>query len=85
MSSRPPFRNLRSDVRRSVHWRAQVRLAGRAPVPCIVKDISEQGALLEFFGRPPSNDRFRLTISKNGFDGVCKVMHRQVRTVGVQF
>ena len=85
MSSRPPFHNLRSYVRHPVNWRAQVRLAGRAPVPCIVKDISEQGALLEFFGRPPSNDRFRLTISKNGFDGVCRVRHRKVRTVGVQF
>jgi len=85
MSSRPPFHNMRSYTRRSVNWPAQVRMAGRPTISCVVKDISEQGALLEFRGRSPLTNRFRLTIAENGFDRICHVRHRKLRTVGVQF
>ena len=85
MSGGLPFRNLRSYVRRSVNWHAQVTLTGRRPIPCKVKDISEQGALLEFSERAPLTKSFRLTIADINFDGICRVKHRSSRTIGVQF
>lgn len=86
MRRRLPFHNLRSYVRRPVNWPAQVTLAGQRPVPCRVRDISEQGALLEFSGRAPTTtDSLHLKIATIGFDGTCQVKHRSSRLIGVQF
>ena len=81
-----PFRNLRSYLRRNVDWPAQVTLkAGRRPIACRVKDISERGALLEFSERAPLSESFHLRIADIKFDGICRVKHRSSRTIGVEF
>ena len=85
MNRRVPFRNLRSYARRSVNWPAEVTLTGKRPMPCRVRDISEQGALLEFSARAPTTGSLHLKIATIGFDGICEVRHRSSRIIGVQF
>jgi hypothetical protein len=69
--------------RRSVLWHAWVRVAGRDREPCIVRNFSQGGALLEFTGAPPVADRFTLTIDRYDFTSDCYVRHRSATAIGV--
>lgn len=52
---------------------------------CIVRNISERGALLEFHGAPPAANRFRLSVDNPAIDAECDVRHRTGTAVGVFF
>lgn len=60
-------------------------MAGRPPVPCILSNVSEGGALLHIdqdFWIPFS---FRLTTEDKSIDRVVEVRHQRSRSIGVEF
>jgi len=71
--------------RRSTCIRGIVRIPGRRPVHCIIRNISEAGALLDFGQKPRVPFMFDLTI--DGFRGTfpCEVRHDGSTAVGVRF
>ena len=71
--------------RRTTLWHAWIRIAGREPEPCIVRNFSVAGALLEFPGAVPVIGRFRLIIDIFSFEAECFVRHRGTRGLGVYF
>jgi hypothetical protein len=71
--------------RRAGLWHAWVKVAGRDREPCIVRNFSQGGALLEFDGTPPVADRFILTIDRYNFTSDCYVRHRSATGIGVLF
>ena len=62
---------------------AWVQVARQQPIPCMIVNISTQGALLEFNCMPPTANRFRLRIDEEGFEALCDVRHRSFRAIGV--
>lgn len=71
--------------RRQTYMHAWISVQGRPRLPCIVRDISLGGALLEL-DRPswlPFN--FQLTIESAKYATWCEVRHHSVSQVGVRF
>ena len=71
--------------RRSMTCHAWIQIKRHQRIPCILRDISADGALLEFNGFAPPENSFRLTIDAEGIDAVCDVRHRRKNAVGVYF
>ena len=71
--------------RRRLICHAWVKVGRRQPFACVVRNISWQGALLEFDGEPPMANRFRLLIEDPYFEAECEVKHRRNNAVGVYF
>lgn len=71
--------------RRRTHLHAFVHAVGRSPIPCLVRNISDQGALLELEhpGRLPSY--FTLKIAADGFSADCEIRHKTEHGAGVFF
>jgi hypothetical protein len=71
--------------RRATLMHALARIPNRSPEPCIVRDISDGGARLEFAAgfEPPAT--FRLVIEPKGIDSMCEVRYRSANVVGVRF
>lgn len=80
----PPHEK-RKHPRRKGFWRAVAFLSGRAPLNCIVRNISEGGALLEFSEAPRFPARFRLYIEEHNSEYYCEVRHSGDYGVGVYF
>lgn len=80
----PPHEN-RKHPRRKGFWRAVAFLSGRAPLNCIVRNISEGGALLEFSETPHFPNRFKLYIEAHNTEYHCEVRHSGDYGVGVFF
>lgn len=71
--------------RRQTHMHAWISVPGRPKLPCIVRNISLGGALLEL-DRPswlPFN--FQLTIEAAKYVTWCEVRHHSASHVGVRF
>lgn len=79
------FHEKRQFGRRQTIWHAWIKVAGREREPCIVRNFSITGALLEFEGAPPVAARFRLMIDAYRFEAECYVRHRSATGVGVYF
>lgn len=71
--------------RRETHLRGWVRVAGRPPISCIVRDLSQGGALLEFMDDTWLPFGFRLTTECKQVDRYCEPRHKQGTRIGVQF
>lgn len=71
--------------RRESRIHAFVHISGRPPEPCIVRNYSDGGALLEIQGRLDIPAAFRLVIESKAVDALCEVRHVNDRLVGVQF
>jgi hypothetical protein len=71
--------------RRHIVWHAVAMVAGRAPEPCVVRNISASGALLEFPNAVPVAKGFRLVIDYIRFESWCDVRHQTQNSVGVYF
>jgi len=71
--------------RRESRIHAFVKVPGRRPEPCIVRNISEGGALLAFPAPFDPPARFRLTIDAKGIDVNCEVRRRNGLEFGVEF
>jgi hypothetical protein len=71
--------------RRRTFVHAIVSARGRPSVPCIMRDVSEGGALLEVSYPRWFPARFRLVIEATGFETECEIVHRTDTAVGVRF
>lgn len=71
--------------RRTTFLHGWVRSPGRPPVTCIVHNMSDGGANLEFATGTWIPFKFRLVIESEGFDRDCEVRHQRGSTVGVCF
>jgi hypothetical protein len=71
--------------RRESFIHAVVRVPGRPPEPCIVRNYSEGGALIEFPVQIDPPQTFRLIIESKRVDTLCDVRRRSGKTIGVQF
>ena len=58
---------------------------GRSAIPCVMRDVSEGGALLEVDRPEWLPSRFRLIVEANGFNVECEIAHRTDNAVGVRF
>lgn len=85
MLKRNDFAEKRQFGRRPANIRAWIRVSGRPPVPCVLSNVSEGGALLNLdrdFWLPYS---FRLTSEDKTIDRIVEVRHQQPRRIGVEF
>ncbi len=85
MLKRTDFADKRQFGRRHTQVRAWVRIAGRPAVQCIVRNLSDGGALLEFDEDVWVPFSFRLVSDDQSIDKVCEVRHQTGSRIGVQF
>jgi hypothetical protein len=84
-----PRPNMPSDRRafgrRESRIHAFAKISGRGAEPCVVRNVSDSGALLAFASSfvPPA--RFRLTVEAKGIDVLCEVRRRDGNEYGVAF
>ena len=71
--------------RRQTRMHAFIVARGRPAVPCVVRDISAGGALLEVNHPSWLPSRFRVVIEPIQFEADCEVMRRTAEAVGVRF
>jgi hypothetical protein len=71
--------------RRQTCWHAVISAPGRSSIACIVRNISEDGALLEVAQASWLPSRFRVIIEANKFEADCEIVHRTDNAVGVRF
>jgi hypothetical protein len=71
--------------RRQTLEHAIVRIAGRPPMRCIVRDISEGGALLDFGEQVWLPFNFRLVWEGTQREEDCETRHQNSGRIGVQF
>jgi hypothetical protein len=71
--------------RRQTNVHAFITARGRPRMPCVMRDISEGGALLEVHHPEWLPARFRLIAEASGFERECEVAHRTDASVGVRF
>ncbi len=71
--------------RRQTSLHAWISVPGRPRLPCIVKDISIGGALLQFERPSWLPFTFQLTIESTRFTTMCEVRHQATTTTGVRF
>ena len=83
MYSNPADR--RAFGRRPTNQHAMAHIAGRAPQRCVVRNISEGGALLDFGDPVVLRNRLRLVWEGTGEHAECEVRHVQGGKAGVQF
>jgi hypothetical protein len=71
--------------RRESRIHAFAKISGRGAEPCVVRNVSDSGALLAFASsfEPPA--RFRLTVEAKGIDVLCEVRRRDGNEYGVAF
>lgn len=75
----------RSFGRRQTVWHAWIAAPGRARFPCLVRNISPGGALIECDVPAWLPHEFRLIVEPHGIDVDCDLRHRGRFGVGVQF
>jgi hypothetical protein len=71
--------------RRSTQIRGKIIVPGKHPIVCLVRNISKDGALLEFDRRRTAPYHFQLIIEADGFEAECEFKHKTERGVGVFF
>ncbi len=79
------FVDQRAFGRRESCIHATVYVAGRQSLPCIVRNFSEQGALLEFAEPISTPFTFRLFIDSKNVETLCEVRHQKNNAIGVRF
>jgi hypothetical protein len=80
-----PTPERRAFGRRESFIHAIARLPGRGTEPCVVRNFSDTGALIEFKADFVAPDRFRLDIEAKGFSAVCEAKRKDGRMLGVRF
>jgi hypothetical protein len=71
--------------RRTTCLHGWVMLEGRPRIPCLVRNVSEGGALLECEVPKMLPFRFSLVIDCKGFQAWCEVRHHTEHWMGVRF
>jgi len=77
--------NRREFVRQPVYQRGWVRVPGRPRVPCVARDLSPKGALLEMDVPPWLPQCFELSIDPDPQYIACELRHVGANSVGVSF
>lgn len=85
MLKRTDYAEKRQFGRRQTYIHAWVRVSGRPAISCIVRDLSQGGALLEFDEDVWLPYSFRVTSVDKQIDRVCEVRHETANRVGVEF
>lgn len=80
-----PFVERRQFGRRKTCLHGWVVVDGRPRRPCLVRNVSEGGALLEFEIPKVMPYRFTLIIDCKGFEAWCETRHTGETWMGVQF
>ena len=71
--------------RRQTCLHATIVPRGRQVIVCTMRDVSEEGALLEVAQPEWLPNRFRLIVEALGIENECEVVRRTEATVGVRF
>jgi hypothetical protein len=71
--------------RRQTFMHAVISLRGRPSVPCVVRNLSTSGALLEVDRPAWLPARFRVIIEAISFETDCEIVHRTNTGVGDRF
>jgi hypothetical protein len=66
----------------AIHAWVQV---GRRREACLIRNISEQGALIEFESMAPRANQMRLIVDFEDFEVDCDVRHRTENAIGLYF
>ena len=80
-----PGADRRAFGRRDTNVAGLVRLSNHATLECVIRDISEGGALLEFPASVNLSGRLRLSIDGASQEIICEARHARGNRVGVQF
>lgn len=80
-----PFVERRQFGRRKTNIHGWIVPDGRPKLACIVRNVSEGGALLEFDVPTNMPYWFTLVIESKGFEARCEIRHQNERWVGVRF
>lgn len=76
----------RKDTRRRILKGARLSFNNKfCVVDCVLRNITEHGAFLEFSDAVLVPDKFRLHNEMDGYDVDCEVVRRVRNSVGVQF
>lgn len=71
--------------RRKTCWRGWVTVRGRPRIPCIIRNFTVEGALLEFDMPTWMSFNFHLSIEGTNFESECEIRHQGERSCGVMF
>ena len=71
--------------RRQTCVHATIASRGRPVIPCVMRDMSEEGALLEVSHPEWLPTRFRLIVEAFGIESDCEIVRRTEVAVGVRF
>jgi hypothetical protein len=71
--------------RRLTCLHATITARGRSPEPCVVRNLSADGALLEVARPSWLPSRFRLFVEVDAFEAECEIVRRTDDAVGVRF
>ena len=71
--------------RRQTCVHATIAPRGRPVILCVMRDVSEDGALLEVSHPQWLPSRFRLIVEAMGIESDCEVVRRTEVAVGVRF
>lgn len=71
--------------RRPANQRATIQIKGRPPVPCLLSNVSDGGALVYLDDELPMPQTFRLTSEDNAFDYIVERRYQIARLIGVEF
>ena len=71
--------------RRQTCLHGWVVVEGRQRLPCLVRNVSEGGALLECSAPKLMPYRFSLVIDCKGFQAWCEIRHQADQWIGVRF
>lgn len=85
MKTAPRPQERRQFGRRTVNMHGWVMIEGRPRIPCVVRNISVEGALLEFESPTWLPYYFRLVIDVSQFETECELRHQAPNSVGVRF
>lgn len=79
------MRERRQFGRRWSHVHGWIAIEGRPRIPCVIRNFSETGALIDLDDPSRVLNRFRLTIDAIDFAVECEVRHHGRNSVGVRF
>jgi hypothetical protein len=85
MSIKPASPDRRQFGRRETMLHAWIKVPGRPPLPCTVRDLSVGGALIECESAEVLPFSFELVIEATRFRTHCEVRHAKPGSVGVRF
>ena len=75
----------RNAERVPTNFPGKVIIPGRHPLNCVVRDMSEDGALMEFKAAIWLPPRFHLHVDAMGTEAYCELRHQRSTRVGVKF